>query len=211
MSISALVGQIPKMPTAAVRLLRLLNRFGAVRLGVDEVGFDGDGIAWSKVAQVRTHRLSDVLSWSLLEVEVERLSRPLPPVPGRRWMLSRVGELLLTLAQMGTGISDADQPEPAEGTGEADDPRVAVEIVHGGMVRQEVHHRAGLTAALLLAAMPEANRALVTLAEQRDIPVVATEEKGVWDAAGDRAESMRSTIAAMRSRFTRTSKELEAP
>lgn len=43
---------------------------------------------------------------------------------------------------------------------------------------KEIQHKAGLAAVLLLAAMPEANHALVTLAEQHSIPVLPSQEKG---------------------------------
>lgn len=205
-SISALVGQVPKVPAVAVKLLRLLNRFGAVRLGVDKVGLDGDDIAWSKVTEIRTHRLADMTTESLLEAEIERLSSQLPPVPGRRWVVTRVGELLLTLAQMRAGGTDS---EPEESAAEGEDPRVPVEIVYSGMVRKEIQHKAGLAAVLLLAAMPEANHALVTLADQHGIPVVPSQEKSTWQTAGERAEAMRATLASLRSRFARKADELD--
>lgn len=206
-SISALVSKAPKVPTVAVKLLRLLNRFGAVRLGAEHIGFDGEQIAWSRVTEVRTHRLSELLTDSLVESEIKRLAALLPPVPGRKWVVKRVGELVLALATLGSSLAG----RSGEKDGTDDDPRIAAEIVHRGRIRQGLQHQAGLTSALLLSVMPEANRAIVALAEERDIPVVPSEAKTALTTAKERAESMRNRVTSIRSRFAQTEQEPEEP
>lgn len=205
-STATLMGRVPNVPRVAVRLLRLLNRFAAIRLGVDEVGFDGERIAWSQVTEVRTHRLAEVFGGSLLEAEIERLSARLPPVPGRTWVVARIAELMLTLVHLSAGSPAVDAPEES-----GDDPRIAVEIIHNGHLRKEMRHQAGLCSALLLAAMPEANSALTSLAEERGIAVVPSQVKSAWQTAGERGEALRTRMAAIRSRFVQEASESAEP
>ncbi|HEY6737696.1 MAG TPA: hypothetical protein VI076_02515, partial [Actinopolymorphaceae bacterium] len=97
-SIGELARRSGKVPKLAVKTLGLLDRFGAVRIGPDEIGFDDENVAWDKVVELRTRRLSDLITGSALDHEVERISGYLPPIPGRKWAIEKVIELLMAVA-----------------------------------------------------------------------------------------------------------------
>lgn len=140
------------VPGAARKVLGQLDRFGAVRLDPQEVGFDSDEVAWSKVLEVRTAPAAQVLTRHAVEREAERLKAMLPPLPGRKWVVGKVTDLLtVTIARF--------RDEEADALG----PQIAVDIVYKGRLRKK-QLEAGAVTAAVLAAVPGANDALLRTA-----------------------------------------------
>lgn len=96
-------------------VLRLLNRFGGLAISGDEVEFDGDGVRWSDVKEVRTHKLAGYLLSGALDKQIGRL--PVPWFPFRGLALSAASQVTLTVivATADGAIGDAVAvPIPAE-------------------------------------------------------------------------------------------------
>ncbi|QVQ53049.1 hypothetical protein J4H86_04390 [Spiractinospora alimapuensis] len=72
-SVAALLAKIPRFPRFAVRLLGVLDRFGAVRIGPQRLGFDGSELDWDRVTEIRLHNPADLLTEHVLEAELNRL------------------------------------------------------------------------------------------------------------------------------------------
>jgi hypothetical protein len=184
-----------------VSLAELVRRTG-------EVGFDNDDVAWDKVVELRTHRLSDLLTGRALEHEVDRMRSMLPPIPGRKWVVTKVVNLTLDIllaltgddAQKLAGIVDgADGPEGVDAEGaESDGDRVVAEIVYTGRFGRTKEVRGGLVAAAVLGAKREVSVCLEQAAGMRGIPVVASEDDEHFEAAWERSQAMRARIDSLR-------------
>lgn len=211
-SLAALVAKIPRIPRFAVRLLGLLDGMGALHIGRTEVGFDGSEVAWGKVTEIRTYSVSSLLSDQLVEEELQRVSRTLPPVPGKRWVVSRIGWMLVTAyAVVFPGAAASELPdEEADARGEqrpeesehTDSADVAAEIVYRGWIRKGRVHKAGITSVLLLAAMPQTTEVILKTAADHGIPVVAATAQSKLGQASVRAGAIRGRIAGTWSRWT---------
>ncbi|WP_405012825.1 hypothetical protein [Kitasatospora sp. NBC_01539] len=197
-SIAALIGRHPRVPGPAVRLLHLLDGFGQVAVGPERVGFDGDDVAWEKVQELRLHSTLDLLPDVVVGKEVDRIREYLPPVPGRRWVVTRAAEGLVTLVLAAVEAA------------EREDLLLPCEIVHRGLLGRPKQLNGGLFAAAVLALLPAASESLIATAKARGIPVVAVDPDGV---RADRAQRLRSTSAALRDRLgaLRASSAEEAP
>ena len=101
LSVAEIVRRRDEVPSIASRALGLLDRFGAVRLSPELIGFDDDDVDWSRVVSVRTLPVTQVLSQTAVDRELERIRKLLPPVPGRKWVLSKVGDGIGELALAG--------------------------------------------------------------------------------------------------------------
>lgn len=96
-SVGSLVRAALPGPALLSRPLGLLDRFGAVHLGPDEVGLDGETARWDRVVELRTQPALVMLTGEAVETSLAQYTRYLPPVPGRAWALRRISELLATL------------------------------------------------------------------------------------------------------------------
>ena len=96
-SIQGLVRLVPFVPRFATAPLALLDRFGAVTLSPQKVGLDGKDVTWDRVVEVRTEPAWTCLSAEMLELDLTRIITVIPAIPGRRWVLRRISELLFTL------------------------------------------------------------------------------------------------------------------
>ncbi|SEK32916.1 hypothetical protein [Streptacidiphilus jiangxiensis] len=163
LSIGALLGRHPRTPQLAHKALGLLDGFGAVHLGPDAVGFDGDEIAWEKVVEVRTRNAFEVMTTQALEQEVDRIRQFLPPVPGRKWLVMRAAEALATVMLAALEAGSVDRP--------LDLVEVPVEIVHKGMLGRQRVLLGGLFAVSGLVVVAPAADSLVATARQHGVPV----------------------------------------
>jgi hypothetical protein len=159
LSIATLLGVHPRVPGVAVRLLELLDRFGEVTVGPSQIGFDGEDIPWDKVVEIRTHPTATLVPDIAVDKEVDRIRDLLPPVPGRKWVVSKAAECLLTLVMAVTASA------------EQDDRLVPCEIVYRSVFGRPKELSAGLFAATILGAFPSVGDALIATAEARGIPV----------------------------------------
>lgn len=191
-SLAGLVGRLPHVPGPAVRLLHLLDGLGQVAVGPEEVGFDGETASWDKVLEVRCHSTVDLLPEVAVEREVDRIREFLPPVPGRKWLVTRVAEALLTVAiAAGTAAERQTRHLPCE-------------IVAKNLIGRPKQLAGGLFAASALTLVPEAGESILAAARERGIPVTVVEDPmtGVHaeHAARLRAASQRLTDALARLR-----------
>lgn len=98
LTISTLIGRWDRLPPQVIRMLSILDRAGSIRLTPMRVGFDDQDVEWGKVRELRMLPVSHSLSKAAFSHELERLSRLLPPVPGRRKFATRIGAGLAHLA-----------------------------------------------------------------------------------------------------------------
>jgi hypothetical protein len=185
LSIASLVGNHPKVPSIAARLLHRLDQFGRVMIGPGRVGFDDKSVRWNKVIEIRTYATTDLVPSVVVDREIDRIREMFPPIPGRKWMVTKVanGLVVLTIAVVGRPPSQVDSL-----------PTLPCEILYKNMLGRRATLSAGLFAAIILATIPEASDSLITTARTRSIPV-----RTMTDAAGAtrtvRAERARQRMA----------------
>ena len=151
----------PGSPLLTVHPLTLLDRFGALHLDAEQVGFDGEPRDWSKVGGVRLHPAFDLLTTQALAQEVDRIRPLLPPVPGRKRVLTFLAENLATVL-----LAALDQGDDALGR------EIVGELHHRGRVPGSRRvARPGLFAAALLSLRPDINEALVGEARRHGVKV----------------------------------------
>ena len=152
----------PGSPLLTVHPLTLLDRFGALHLDSEQVGFDGERHDWSAVAGVRMRDAFELLTTRALEREVDRIRLLLPPVPGRKRLLMFLAQNLATVL-----LAALDQGEDAlerEIVGELRYRRG----LPGG---RHVIRYPGLFAAALLSLRPDIDDALVGEARRHGVKV----------------------------------------
>jgi hypothetical protein len=164
-----LAGILLRRPGSAlltIHPLTLLDRFGALHLDAEQVGFDGEPHDWSKVAGVRLHAAFDLLTTRALEQEVDRIRALLPPVPGRKRVLMFLAENLATVL-----LAALDQGDDALGR------EIVGELQYRGRVPVSRHTaRPGLFAAALLSLRPDINEALIGEARRHEVKVTPADE-----------------------------------
>lgn len=97
-SIAGLLRSSFEIPSLVSRALGQLDRFGALRVAPTSIGIDKDDVEWAKVTAIRTRSLADALASSVIEREIERLTKLLPPAPGRKRLAGRVASVLRVAA-----------------------------------------------------------------------------------------------------------------
>ncbi|MFE9429126.1 hypothetical protein ACFYNO_39975 [Kitasatospora sp. NPDC006697] len=203
MSIGVLLGRHPKTPALAHKALGLLDRFGAVQVGPAGVGFDGEEIPWEKVVEIRTRNAFEVLTIQALEQEVDRLRQLFPPVPGRKWVVTKAAEAIATLVLAALERGSVDQ--------RLDELVVPVEVVHKGLLGRQRVQLGGLFAAATLAVVDPAARSIVESARQRGVPVTAAKPLAVTTPDHAlRVEILRERTDAMAARLARLQSDSEA-
>lgn len=232
-SAAGLVRQVPYVPRFATKPLELLDRFGAVHVGPQEIGFDGDAVDWDRVIELRTHPAWSSLSADALEANFAQYLRVIPRLPGRGWVLGKVSELLVSLylavvplpddvarllevggaSEDGTSegdpsAGDASDDDTAEGPEEVAERdlftrRTVTEIVYKRRFG-EGERQACTTSVLLQLAFPESTDAMLALAAERGVRVVHVPvDEGEMGATIKRAASWRSAALGLRERFAR--------
>ncbi|NUU25215.1 MAG: hypothetical protein HOV68_27490, partial [Streptomycetaceae bacterium] len=161
-SLGVLIARHPRIPSATAKLLRPLDGLGAVRFGPDDVGFDGENVPWEKVTGLRLHDAFAVMTTEGLDAEVDRVREVLPPVPGRKWVVSKVVEAAATVV-----LASLEQAAEQR----LDTVEVACEITYKGLLGRQKKVQASLFATALLAQRPEVARSLVATAQAHGVPV----------------------------------------
>jgi hypothetical protein len=172
LSLATLFSSHPRVPSIAGRLLRRFDKFGSVMIGPKRVGFDEKKIPWNRVIEIRVHTATNLVPPVVLAREADRVRELLPPIPGRRWLVRKVARALHTVV-----MAFATPPRWTERTA----VMLPCEIVYRTVLGRRASRSAGLFAALVLAAIPEASQSLLTMAQARRIPV-----RAVTDRIGDR-------------------------
>jgi hypothetical protein len=169
-SIGTLVCAHPKVPSIVGRLLRRFDKFGRVSIAPDRVGFDNKTIKWSRVIEIRSYPTKNLVPDIVLDREIDRVREMFPPTPGRRWMLMKVAHVVSPVV-----MSFTRRPRWPAATA----PMIPCEIVYRSVLGRQAILPAGVFAAVMLGAIPEASNSLITTARARAIPV-----RTAPDAAG---------------------------
>ncbi|WP_354641103.1 hypothetical protein [Kitasatospora camelliae] len=186
LSLAAMIGTLPKVPGPAVRLLHQLDGLGQVVFGPERIGFDDEDVEWSRVTELRLHSTAELLPDVVVDKEVDRIREFLPPVPGRKWLVGKIAEGLLTLVL--TAAEAAVREERM----------LPCEVVYRSRLGRPKQLGGGLFAAAALAARPDAAKSLIATAEALGIPVVTVEPTGT---RADRAQRLRATSARIQDRL----------
>ncbi len=154
----------PGSPLLDAGPLTMLDRFGALHLDGERVGFDGEQHDWSRVTAVHRRNGFELLTNDALEREVDRIRHLLPPVPGRKKLMMYLAEHLTIVL-----FTALDQSEDA----------LRREIVAEIQYRSSIPGvkrvaRPGLFAAAFLSLRPDVNDALTGEAVRREISVRAS-------------------------------------
>ena len=196
-SVQGLVRLVPYVPRFATAPLGLLDRFGAVTVGPERVGLDGKDVEWDRVLEVRTEPAWTALSAEALEADLARFVTFIPPLPGRAWVLRKIGELVLSLYL--SALPPEDAPVDDEGGG----PRVS----GGGSGGRDPPRVGGgggagsATSALLQLALPGAVDTIVRTAAQHGVTVTHVPATGTSiGSVVERAAVWRRTAIDLRLR-----------
>ena len=192
-----LVRATPGFPDRLSRLLGPLDKVAEVRLTPDLIGFDGQEAPWRDVAEVRLAPVADLLSAALLDRELERLVGVLPPVPGRKWAVRRITELITGLA-----VAAVESVMPAPGAGQP--LLVTSSVVARGRLGRQRQLAPGLFAAALCATIPEVTDAVRDAADRHGVPVIAPPP---GPDARRRIEDLAALAAAFRTKLRAGSRD----
>lgn len=153
-SVASLIQRAWNIPPVATRILGQADRLGALRLSPMAISMDKDEVDWSKITAVRTSPVAEALATNVLEREVERLTKMLPMLPGRKWLARRVTDLLhgLTTAAI------------QKSTSRDSTRHVVTEIEYRGTLGRAKTMSAGLVVTAVLGLVPGANDAILAMA-----------------------------------------------
>lgn len=198
-SLGVLICLHPRVPAATAKLLTALDSLGAVRFGPEDVGFDGEYVPWEKVTGLRLHDAFTVMTTDGLDAEIDRVREVLPPLPGRKWVVSKAVEAAATVALASLEQAADRRLEAVE---------VACEITYKGLLGRQKTLNASLFATALLAQRPEVAQSLVATAVAHGVPV--TPAPAATQDAATRAEALRARTDAMAERLRAAQQEAGA-
>ncbi|MGA4844548.1 hypothetical protein [Streptomyces sp. G45] len=167
MSLGTLISSHPRVPDALGKPLKLLNRFGSVRVGPDSVGFDADDVPWEKVTEIRLVGGYRSLTKEAVDGAFDGIRNVLIAVPGRDWVLDRVAEALTSL--LFRHLKAADE------SGTVQDVLVPGEIVYRGALGRAKSCEAGLYPVAFLLGSPAVVHSILTTAERYGVTVTRPE------------------------------------
>lgn len=206
-SVQGLVRLIPYVPRFATAPFALLDRFGAVTVGPERVGLDGKDVDWDRVVEVRTAPAWTCLSAEALEANLAQYVVALPPLPGRSWVLRKIGELLfsLYLTVLPPDLDDDAQALLAQDR-EEDEPmfdRVVTHVVYRRRFGQG-EAQASTASVLLQLALRGSTDTVVRTAAARGVDVVHVRvEDTSMGQVVERAAAWRRSALDLRDRVAR--------
>ncbi|WP_149183521.1 hypothetical protein [Streptomyces sp. TRM49041] len=164
MSLGRLLATHPLVPDALAGPLQYLDGLGALRLGPESVGFDGDDVPWERATEIRAVGVTRVLTKVAVDGALEGIRQSLAGVPGRGWVMDRVSEVFTKLVAVCL--------TRAEEAGTVQEVHVPGEIVFRGPLGVRRTSTASLYPALFLLASPPTVKSLVATAESHGVRVV---------------------------------------
>ncbi len=185
LSIGDVVADAVPAPEPLRRIVRLLNHFGGIAFSAQSVEFDGDGVDWSDVTEIRTRNLVGYLLSDAIDKQVGKL--PLPRFPGRGLLLDAVGATVLT------ALVAVARQQLQEGPL---DVRIPAEVHYRGVLRGK-ELTPGLLAALVLSD-PAVRGCLQETARTHGVDVAPSADDPV-DSAARRADRIKSALAKLTS------------
>ena len=162
LSVGALIRRRYSVPAAAGRALDGLDRFGALRLRPESLGYDDCDVEWTRLLEIRTRPLAEALTQTALDREIERARKLLPPIPGRKWLLQKLGEELGELCH-GAVSRRATEKRSIP---------VPVELVYRGALGRTKVAAGGMAVTAILVGIPGTTDTIVETASSYGIPVV---------------------------------------
>ncbi|MFE6775414.1 hypothetical protein [Streptomyces sp. NPDC057702] len=197
-SLGALICQHPRVPAVTARALGGLDGLGALRFGPESVGFDGEDIPWKKVTGLRLHNAFSSMTTEGLDAEVDRIREVLPPLPGRRWAVTKVVEGLATVV-LAALEQAADQ--------RLDGVDVACEVTYRGALGRERSLRANLFTTALLAHQVDVAHSLMVTAQAAGVPVIPADPAALDARTVERVRALRERTDAMATELREQSAE----
>ncbi|GAA2017301.1 hypothetical protein GCM10009839_11350 [Catenulispora yoronensis] len=182
LSLAAYLRQTTALPSLALKPLGLLDRYGAVAVGPEAAGFDGDDVPWPKIVRLEVRDVVEVVSDAAMAREAEKIRSMLPPVPGRKWVVDHAMALLGDIA--GPRLAGARGGD------------VVSEIVYRGVLGREKTLQAGVFASLVMATWPDVQRSFTATARLHGIDVYGEREADVAVEARDGADELTAHSAA---------------
>jgi hypothetical protein len=159
------------------------------------VGFDGKVIRWNRIIEIRAYPTANRIPPSVvIERESDRVREILPAIPGRRWIVRKVANGVMT-------VLTAFMSRPQQSMETA--PLLPCEIVYRNVFGRPTSLSAGLFAATVLAEIPEASGSLLTLAADRGVPVRAVPDE-VSNMRAARSHRVRRIAAQAMTRVRMT-------
>ncbi|MBB5934688.1 hypothetical protein [Streptomyces zagrosensis] len=187
-SLGALVCKHPRVPAVTARALRAFDGIGALRFGPESVGFEGEDIPWKKVTGLRLHDAFSAMTTDALDTEADRIREVLPPLPGRKWAVTKVVEGLATV--MLAALEQASEQR-------LNHVNVACEVTYRGALGREKSLRANLFTTALLAHQLDVAHSLVVTAQEMGVPVLPADPAGAPVQAMERVRALRERTDAM--------------
>ncbi|WP_116245785.1 hypothetical protein [Nocardiopsis sp. FIRDI 009] len=213
LSVGSVIEAAWEPPRPVRRLLGLLDRLGAVEVGVEAVGFDGSAVPWKRVRQIQARRTSDILLTSGLDMVSDSVTGLLPPVPGRAWIAAKAVDVVSVLTL--TAVTRAEREEGRKDMEEFD--RAADEagfgllpchIEYGRLLWRTGRLDGGPAAALFMAVKPEIRSLVRTGARLRGVPLTVAPFDDRLTSIAERSRGLAEVRERVLSRPTGPEPEL---
>ncbi|MCD0442317.1 hypothetical protein LO763_01585 [Glycomyces sp. A-F 0318] len=198
-SLGKLITAGNKPPTGTGMLLGLLDNFGTIDIGPDEVGFDGGTAKWHKVKAIRTRSLDGIIQKLSTDTFTESIENLLPPVPGRGWVSERATAAIFTLWAM---VGDLALRDP-----EAGRRQVVCEIEYKGWIFTK-EAATGFFTGPVMALLPGLDQVFREEAERRGVVVEQAEDTTIENAEA-RVAWLREKQAAIVAKREAARREIE--
>ncbi|SDD84512.1 hypothetical protein [Glycomyces harbinensis] len=198
-SLAKLITSGNKPPTGTGMLLGLLDNFGTIDIGPEEVGFDGATAKWHKVKAIRTRSLDGIIQKLSTDSFTETVENLLPPVPGRGWVSEKATSAVFTLWAM---VADLAIRDP-----EAGRRQVVCEIEYKGWIRTK-EAETGFFTGPVMTLLPGLDQVFRAEADRRGILVEEGEQTAI-ETGEARVAWLREKHAAIVAKREAAQKELE--
>lgn len=186
----------PRVPDQLRAAVSKLDRYGGLTITENTVSIDGHDIDWSAVTEISTRNLVEYLLSGAVHEQLGSL--PVPWFPGRRKLLNAASTALLTLLV----ASARDQLDRHQ------DVRIPAEIRYRGTLRNR-QLSPGILATLVLAD-PNVNDCLLSTARAHGVTITSA-DTSMRDTADQRADRLRSQLAGLEARLSRSGTDETAP
>ncbi|MEV3938304.1 hypothetical protein AB0K52_20300 [Glycomyces sp. NPDC049804] len=198
-SLGKLITSGNKPPLGTGMLLGLLDNFGTIDIGPEEVGFDGSTAKWHKVKAIRTRSLDGIIQKLSTDSFTESIENLLPPVPGRGWVSEKATSAIFTIWAM---VADLAIRDP-----EAGRRQVVCEIEYKGWIRTK-EAETGFFTGPVMALLPGLDQVFRDEAARRGVLVEQAEQTTIENAEA-RVAWLREKHAAIAAKREAARKQIE--
>ncbi|WP_133884112.1 hypothetical protein [Glycomyces sp. NRRL B-16210] len=198
-SLGKLVTAGQKPPKGTGMLLGLLDKFGTIDIGPDEVGFDGATAKWHKVKAIRTRSLDGIVQKLSTDGFTDSIQALLPPVPGRGWVSEKATSAIFTLWAM---VADLAIRDP-----EAGRRQVVCEIEYKGWIRTK-EAETGYFTGPVMALLPNLDAVFRAEAGRRGVVIEQAEQTAI-EVGEARVAWLRERHAAITAKREAARRQIE--